>query len=411
MEGPGGRRQRRGMPYDLIIVGGGIAGSSLGIAARRLNLRVLIVEAERRFRDRIRGEGLHAWGVREARKLGIADLLYATCARALPLWDTYVNGDLVERRDLPECTLAACESMAFFHPEMQTALLSAAEKAGAHVLRGAHVEGVEPGHLPRVAIRVDGEPTLVETARLVIVACGRGSAFRSKIGLGTASGEHGLSISGLVLHDVDVPDDTVTLYFAPSFGGTIPVFPLPDRRARIYVVCNPRRDKTSFAGSDAVGAFLDRCHQWGVPRAWLRNARPGGPLATFDGTPTWSVGSWPEGVALVGDAAGSVDPAFGAGLSLALLDARTLIEQLGGDVDFTEAVRRYQRERASYYGNLLRLESLGGRILYGLSSPDDAPLLDILPRMYELGLDIVGAGPFSSLDDDTERLLFGQVAV
>ena len=395
------------MSYDIIIVGGGIAGSSLGIAARRLNLRVLIVEAEREFRDRIRGEGLHSWGVREARRLGVADLLYQTCARALPLWDTYVNGALVERRDLPASSLAACESMAFFHPEMQAALFSAAEKEGAHVLRGAHVEGVEPGRLPRVAIRVEGAPNRIETARLVVVATGRGSGFRSKLGLRTASGAHGLSVSGLVLHDVDFPDDAVSLWFAPSFGAAVPVYPLPHNRARVYLVWNPRRDDTSFAGSDAIGPFVARCHQWGVPPECLRTARAKGPLATFDGTPTWAVGPWPQGVALLGDAAGSLDPAFGAGLSLALLDARTLIEQLGGDVDLTERARRYERERAIYYEKLLRLESLGGRILYGVSSPGDAPHLALLPRLRELGLDIVGAGPYCDIDDHTEQSLFG----
>ncbi len=394
------------MQYDLIIVGGGIAGASLAIAATRRNWRVLIVEAEREFRDRVRGEGLHSWGVREARRIGIADLLYETCARALPAWDTYMDGSRVERRNLPEGTLSGSECMGFFHPEMQTALLSAAEKAGAHVLRGAHAEGVEPGRLPRVTIRQDGHPERLATARLVVVATGRGKAFRSKLGLSTAHGEYGMRVSGLLLHEVDIPEDAVAMFSAPAFAAAAPVFPLPGRRARVYVVENPRREPTSFAGSQTADAFLDRCRQFGVPQAWLGGAQTGGPLASFDGTPSWAVGSWPPGVALLGDVAGSLDPAFGAGLSLALLDVRSLIEQL--DADFSEAAQRYERLRSQYYGNLLRLETWGGRILYGLSSPDDAPLLGSLPRMRELGVDIVGAGPYCRIDDDTEQLLFGE---
>jgi 2-polyprenyl-6-methoxyphenol hydroxylase-like FAD-dependent oxidoreductase len=100
---------------------------------------------------------------------------------------------------------------------------------------------------------------------------------------------------------------------------------------------------------------------------------------------------------------------FGAGLSLALLDARTLFEQLSGDVDFAQAARRYERERTQYYEKLLRLESWGGRILYGVACPDDAPLLAKLPRLRELGVDIIGAGPYCRIDDDTERQLFGEV--
>jgi 2-polyprenyl-6-methoxyphenol hydroxylase-like FAD-dependent oxidoreductase len=396
------------MQYDIVIAGGGIAGASLAIAARSLDLRVLIVEAEREFRDRIRGEGLHSWGVREARRIGIADLLYQTCARALPAWDTYLNGSRVERRNLPESTLAECESMAFFHPEMQTALLSAAEKAGAHVLRGAQVEGVESGDQPRVTIR-DAGRTRRDAARLVVVATGRGKTFRAKLGLSTACAEYGLRVSGLVLHDVDTPDDAVALFFAPSFGGAVPFFPLPGRRARVYLVTNPRREQTSFAGNEAVGSFLDRCHEFGLPRQWVRGARSAGPLATFDGTPSYAVGAWPKGVALLGDAAGSLDPAFGAGLSLALLDVNALIGQLKGEGDFSEAARRYQYERRQYYEKLLRLESWGARILYGVSAPHGAPMPAMLPRLRELGIDIVGAGPYGRIDDETERKLFAQV--
>ena len=42
--------------FDVIIVGGGIAGSTLGGVLVRAGLGVVVVEKEARFRDRIRGE-------------------------------------------------------------------------------------------------------------------------------------------------------------------------------------------------------------------------------------------------------------------------------------------------------------------------------------------------------------------
>ena len=48
--------------FDIIIVGGGIAGSSLGGVLARAGLGVLVVEKEARFRDRIRGERTWPWG-------------------------------------------------------------------------------------------------------------------------------------------------------------------------------------------------------------------------------------------------------------------------------------------------------------------------------------------------------------
>jgi menaquinone-9 beta-reductase len=396
------------MHYDVIVIGGGIAGSSVAIGARRVGLHVLVLEAERIFRDRIRGEGLHAWGVREARQLGIADLLYATCARSLPLWDIYVGGQRVERRDLRTTTAASCESMAFFHPHMQEVLLGAAERAGARVHRGARVVRIEPGTPVRVEAAIEGAQNDLASARLVVVAAGRASALRSQLGLDVARAGGGSKTTGVLLENVDITDDAAALFFPPSFGMASPVFPLPDRRARLYFVANPRIFDASFAGTEAGPEMLARCEQIGVPRAWLEDARIAGPLATFDGTPTWAVGAWPEGVALIGDAAGSLDPALGAGLSLALFDARMLTDRLGASADLAEASRGYERERAAYYARLLRLESCVGRVLYGdASSHGSPPTPALLPRLRELGLDVVGGGPGCRIDDDAERALFG----
>jgi len=51
------------MDYDVIIVGGGIAGSSLGRFLSAEGINVLILEKEKTFRDRIRGEGVWPWRV------------------------------------------------------------------------------------------------------------------------------------------------------------------------------------------------------------------------------------------------------------------------------------------------------------------------------------------------------------
>jgi menaquinone-9 beta-reductase len=68
------------MDYDLAIVGGGLAGSSLGVTLARAGARVLIVEREAQFRDRVRGEGMLPWGAAEARELEILQPLIDGCA-------------------------------------------------------------------------------------------------------------------------------------------------------------------------------------------------------------------------------------------------------------------------------------------------------------------------------------------
>jgi menaquinone-9 beta-reductase len=61
--------------YDIITVGGGLAGSALAKAMAERGARVLLVERETNFKDRGRGEALAPWGVENVRRLGLFDRL------------------------------------------------------------------------------------------------------------------------------------------------------------------------------------------------------------------------------------------------------------------------------------------------------------------------------------------------
>ena len=61
--------------YDIVTVGGGLGGCALAKVMAEAGARVLVVERETQFRDRVRGEYIEQWGVAEARKLGIYEML------------------------------------------------------------------------------------------------------------------------------------------------------------------------------------------------------------------------------------------------------------------------------------------------------------------------------------------------
>ena len=61
--------------YDIITIGGGIAASSLAKAMAERGAKVLVLERETKFKDRVRGEAIVSWGMAEANELGIS----ATC--------------------------------------------------------------------------------------------------------------------------------------------------------------------------------------------------------------------------------------------------------------------------------------------------------------------------------------------
>src|SRR5215470_7203951 len=101
------------MAYDLIVVGGGIAGASLAQRMAKGGARVLVLEQETEFRDRIRGECLVPWGVGEARQLGVAETL-RTCANEMRWVDLYINGHHAMKRDFLATTPQASGMWAFY---------------------------------------------------------------------------------------------------------------------------------------------------------------------------------------------------------------------------------------------------------------------------------------------------------
>ena len=60
---------------DVVIVGGGIAGSAIAAALAPTGMDVLVIERQVQYRDRVRGESLQPWGVAEARHLGVEQTL------------------------------------------------------------------------------------------------------------------------------------------------------------------------------------------------------------------------------------------------------------------------------------------------------------------------------------------------
>src|SRR5882757_1336775 len=57
--------------HDVVIVGGGIAGSALATVLARNGLDVLVLERQTEFRDKVRGEVILPWGVAEMLRLDL----------------------------------------------------------------------------------------------------------------------------------------------------------------------------------------------------------------------------------------------------------------------------------------------------------------------------------------------------
>ena len=65
---------------DVVVVGGGIAGSALATVLARDDCRIAVLERQITYRDRVRGEVLCCWGA-EALRLDLKKPLYSADVR------------------------------------------------------------------------------------------------------------------------------------------------------------------------------------------------------------------------------------------------------------------------------------------------------------------------------------------
>lgn len=72
--GPEGRRFQC-LRVDVAIVGGGIAEGAMATVLARAGLKVLLLERDVPYRDRVRGETMFPWGVDELQQMGLSNVL------------------------------------------------------------------------------------------------------------------------------------------------------------------------------------------------------------------------------------------------------------------------------------------------------------------------------------------------
>jgi menaquinone-9 beta-reductase len=396
--------------YDLIVVGGGIAGSSLASRMAASGARVLIVERETQFRDRIRGESLQPWGMAEARKLGIAKVLQQGAAE-LRWFDQIMNGQHVMRRDLVNTTMCGESMWGFYHPEAQEKLLAHAAAAGVEVRRGAAVQRVVPGQRPKVTIEAAGQALELET-RLVVLCAGRNPALRAELGFKSQRGSIPLLLSGVLLSNLPSEVDHAVAYVANDVmtGAVAALFPQPGDRARAYFGFHPQAC-ARLQGDNDFARFRQMFTATAGKAIQFGHAQPAGPLASFECVDVWVENPYRDGVALAGDAASSNDPSWGQGLSLALRDARVLSDELLAGADWDAAGHRYAQHHDEHYGAVRKVSGWFHDLFQRLGPQADARRARALPLIAQDPTrvpDVLFSGPDFPLDANSRARFFGE---
>ena len=394
--------------HDIVTVGGGLGGAAVAVAMAKAGARVLVVERETRFQDRVRGEFMEPWGVAETRRLGIYDAVRGA-ANDSPFWQSYISGMKLDRRDCVATTPHNLPNLAIYHPLLQELVLAEAAKAGAEVRRGAKVREVKPGNPPTVAVESDGRVEEL-TPRLVVGADGRSSMVRKWCGFATQREPDRYYIAGLLFEGMPAPPDTAIGAYNPAIGQVGYLFPQGDGRVRAYDVY-PIDADFRLQGETSTGRFVAEALNSGVPPENYKGARASGPLASFISADHWVENPYRDGVVLIGDAASASDPIWGQGLSLTCRDARVLTDLLRENQDWAPACRDYARAHDQYFTILREADNSMRELLVDRGAEADGRRARALPRVAQ-GIaqmpDQGFCGPDKPFDEADRHRLFGE---
>ncbi len=336
------------MSYDLVVVGGGPAGSSAAWRAATAGARVLLIDKAQFPRDKPCGDGLTPRAVASIGALGLENelkrfnrvdrLRVNGAGRTLnfnwPASDAFPDhGYVVARTDLDEL------------------LLRHAQAAGAEVREGtvAVAPIVEGGVVRGVIAKRNGSTEEIR-AGVVVAADGASSRIGRAVGMVQESSRPlGLAVRAhFEARRPAADDDVIESYLElrdgdallPGYGW---IFPMgrgsrssPIGRINVGVgILSTYKGWRDVNTAHLMGAFMRALPaEWELPD--IASLREGGQLKGWRlpmGFSVWP--PWRPGVIACGDAAGVVNPFNGEGISEAVetgvVGAEVALRALGGD--------------------------------------------------------------------------------
>ena len=304
---------------DILVAGGGPAGSALAILAGRAGMSVDLFDSSRFPRDKPCGEGLMPGGVGVLERLGVLDAIGGR-----PFGGVRYRGfGIAAEAGFPATRGPVARGGAAAHglgqrrTVLDAALLGAARATPrVRVFEGARVEGVARRGARAVGLRVDG--TTVKGA-LIVGADGALSTVRRSLDLdGPRSRRPRL---GVRMHFRLAPerDSPRMVEVFVGAGHEMYVTPLPHREVLVAALAEP-----GPTDADARGALAAWIAGHPALADLLRGAEPiSSPRGRFPLGHRARAGVAP-GAVLLGDAAGFSDPITGGGMAQALQSAELL---------------------------------------------------------------------------------------
>ena len=303
---------------DVIVVGGGPAGSVLAWALAREGVRTLLLERARFPREKVCGDYVDPRGLRILQAMGCLQRLDRFRSAAITHTATFVESErhyqgpipfYGHRGDLPP------HGYTIPRDRLDAAMLEAAARAGAIVHEQTTVAEVNAGPAGvEVAARRGGR-TARYTAHLIAGADGANSAVGRSQALAMADPRFSVVAQRCYAAVAPGPEGATELFFdESSFPGYGWMFPGPDGLVNLGVgLLSEARQRFHVHMPTVFSTFVEQLRR-NHPRCSeieLASKPIGGTVRTYGGAGPNHF----DGGVLVGDAGGFADPMTGEGIT------------------------------------------------------------------------------------------------
>ncbi len=320
---------------DVVVIGGGIAGSAISVVLAEAGLSILMLEKSLEHKDEVRGEWMAPWGVTEAVALGLHDRYMAHGAHRPSRhvgYNDLVTPAQAEADSVDLTAIVDHPPLCLGHPSTCNLLNDIALDIGVTFLRGIGRLKVTPGSPPEVTFVHQAQEHTIQP-RWVIGADGRNGVVAKQIGCITTHDPEDHLFSGMLVEGAhDWPEDLQVI--GTEGDVNVLAFPQGGGKVRVYLGW-PSEQRNRLVGPEGPQHFLDAWRLKCIPYSdAIADATPISPCIAYPNYDAWLDSPVREGVILIGDAAGRNDPITGQGLSISHRDVRLVRDALLGEANW-----------------------------------------------------------------------------
>ena len=337
------------MDSDVLVVGGGPAGSTIAALLARKGLKVVLVERDRHPRFHI-GESLLPMNMPILDRLGLCERLHEIGVKKLG-----ADFPADNERGYNVFRFERCLNPTWPHAyqvrrdEFDKMLFDHAGASGATTVQDTRVGRIEFGaEGGATAELTSGDATSIHRTRYVVDATGRDTLLGSQLRLKRRNPQH--QSAALFAHFNGVErrtgDDAGNVSVIRFEHGWVWMIPLRDGCVSVGAVCSPEYLKQRDVSKDE---FLMRTLR-GIPEVWKRmgSAQIAGNLHATGNYSYACTRMSGRNWLMVGDAYAFLDPIFSTGVFLAMHSAEAAVEVVAGALAAPARERalqrRYERE-------------------------------------------------------------------